>query len=72
MDEGTVVIVGSGQAGTVWWCAGVQVAVILRNNEVWSGAISQCRVPQTPEELDLAPLDVVSKPERRRTKRYVD
>lgn len=55
--EGTVVIVGTGQAGTV---IGVhkEYCVLLANGNLWYGFESQMREPQSQEDLDNCPLEV--------------
>ena len=44
--EGVVVIVGSGQAGTIVEVTGRDVWVLLRNGDVWVGPMNQIRLPQ--------------------------
>jgi hypothetical protein len=56
--EGVVVIVGSGQAGTIVEVTGRDVWVLLRNGDVWIGPMSQIRLPQDQADIDAAPLNV--------------
>jgi hypothetical protein len=56
--EGVVVIVGSGQAGTIVEVTGRDIWVLLRNGDVWVGPVNQCRLPQDQADLDSAPLNV--------------
>lgn len=56
-NEGDVVIVGTGQAGTIHHI-GNDVWVLLANTIVWYGSIGQIRHPQSPEDLAACPLDV--------------
>ena len=55
--EGSVIICGSGQAGSI-----VQIAedvwVLLRNGDIWVGPQHRLRFPQSQEDLDQAPIDV--------------
>jgi len=55
-EEGEVVIVGTGQAGTV---IGLykQYIVLLANGNLWYGFESQMHRPTSREELDLCPLE---------------
>jgi hypothetical protein len=62
-----VVICTTGQAGTVIWATATDLGIRLRNGDLWAGPSSQCRYPQSREELDAAPKNVDTKP--RRTKR---
>lgn len=54
MKPGTVVIVPTGQSGTV--CDGS--SVILTNGDIWTGDLDHCYEPKSQEELDAAPLEV--------------
>lgn len=56
--EGNVVIVGTGQAGTIVGYVGRDVSVLLTNGNMWHGSDSQCRLPQDQADLDAAPLEV--------------
>lgn len=70
MHEGTVVILMStGQAGTVTHVSGDSAAVLLRNLDIWSGPINQLRLPQSQEEMDMAPIDVERHEPKRKRKR---
>ena len=57
---GDVVIINTtGQAGTVSEIlAPDMLQVILRNGEVYHGAPTSVRIPQSQEDLDAAPIDV--------------
>jgi hypothetical protein len=56
-SEGDVVIVATGQAGTV--CAiGRELCVFLANGDLWYGMDSTCRFPQDKADLDAAPREV--------------
>lgn len=66
IGEGTVVIVSSGQAGTVVYCDQHNITVLLRNLCLWQGKRSQVYVPQSQEEVDAAPLEVDRFEERER------
>lgn len=69
-EQGTVVIIPTGQAGSVvddqqsdnLW-------VLLRNGNIWHGADFQCREPQSQEDLDACPVDVDRFEERERAPR---
>lgn len=65
MNPGIIVIVDTGQVGTVVWTTNDSIEVLLRNGDIWTGNVKLCRLPQGQEELDLAPIDV----ERQETKR---
>lgn len=54
---GTVVIVGTGQAGTVIWL-NKEYWVLLANGDFWHGFESQMHEPQSQEELKAAKYDV--------------
>lgn len=54
---GDIVIVGSGQVGTVD-SIGKDICVLLANGNLWYGFESQIRVNPTREEQDACPLDV--------------
>lgn len=57
INEGTVVIAGTGQAGTLIQNDPDNVWVLLRNGDIWYGPAHQIREPQSQEELDAAPLE---------------
>lgn len=57
VEENQVVMVSSGQAGTV--CGFINgVMVLLRNGDIWYGSESECWEPTSPEELAAAILNV--------------
>lgn len=59
VNEGAVVIVAdTGQAGCVWWSTSETASVRLLNGDIWTGAVNLLRLPQSPEELAVAPIDV--------------
>ena len=58
MIEGKVVIVSTGQAGTLIQIDGKDVWVLLRNLDIWTGKLSQIFEPQSKEHLDACPIDV--------------
>ena len=68
MIEGAVVIVDTGQAGTVFISTSVSIHVILANGDLWQGQPGRAREPQSPEDLAAAPLNVdrLEKPKPRR------
>ncbi len=70
MNEGDVVILNNtGQAGTLTeFLTSETVQVILRSLEIWHGPVSSCRLPQSREELDAAPLEVERPVHKRRKK----
>jgi hypothetical protein len=55
--EGEVVIIGTGQAGTVI-SLNKDYCVLLANGDLWYGFESQMRYPQSKEDLDACPLNV--------------
>jgi len=55
---GTVVIVDSGQAGTIWWIEGQEICVGLANCDLWYGYEGQLRIPNNREELKACPKDL--------------
>lgn len=67
IEEGTVVIVATGQAGTVIQCDQQNVTVLLSNQCLWQGKRSQVYIPQSKEELDAAPVEIDRFEERERT-----
>jgi hypothetical protein len=56
-EEGSVVIVSTGQAGTIV-DKGKDICVLLCNGDLWFGFETQIRTPQDPEDLAACPLDV--------------
>ena len=69
MKEGTVVIVATGQCGTIVAIASAiyGAIVLLRNGEMWQGPLAMCHEPQSAEEMESAPLEVEKeKPKKRR------
>lgn len=58
LKDGDVVIVGSGQAGTVIENVRGSVVVLLANYDLWTGPSTQVHIPTSPEELAQAPLEV--------------
>jgi hypothetical protein len=55
--EGDVVIVSTGQAGTVWFVTD-EVGVWLRNGDIWYGPEYSVRFPVNSKELKKCPIDV--------------
>lgn len=56
--EGDVVIVGTGQAGTITDDNGsLGLVVLLANGDMWYGSKTQCRLPQDEADLAAAPRD---------------
>lgn len=53
---GNVVIVITGQAGTIWGID-TQVAVLLQNGDIFYGNERECWEPTSPEELAGAVLN---------------
>jgi hypothetical protein len=55
--EGSVIIVSTGQSGTI-----IQkyddLWVLLLNNDIWVGPSNMCRFPQDEEDLKNCPLEV--------------
>lgn len=70
MHEGDVVLLlSSGQAGTITSLTNESASVLLRNGYLWHGPVSQLRFPQSQEDLDAAPIDVeIHEPKRQRKK----
>lgn len=56
--EGSVVICGSTQAGTIVQIANREVWILLRNGDLWVGPIHQIRFPQDNADLEACPIDV--------------
>lgn len=57
-NEGMVVIVGTGQAGTIIGISSDQVSVLLANTDLWYGHKGLIREPQSAEDLSAAPFNV--------------
>jgi hypothetical protein len=57
LSESDVVIVSTGQAGTVCQL-GPQIWVLLANGYIWVGSSNQIRYPQDAEDLAACPLNV--------------
>lgn len=54
--QGQVVIVDTGQAGTI--CGSINgVMVLLRNGDIWYGKENLIRYPQDKDDLEAAILD---------------
>jgi hypothetical protein len=53
---GTVVMVITGEAGTIWANDG-QIAVLLQNGNIWYGNDRECWEPTSTEELAGAKQD---------------
>ena len=58
IDEGSVVIVATGQAGTVVQMDGSEVWVLLANGDIWVGSSKQAHPPQSAEHLAACPFNV--------------
>lgn len=56
--EGDVVIVKTGQAGTVYWILPGEVCVLLRNGDIWYGPEYDVRLPSSKKELKNCPVNV--------------
>lgn len=56
LKPGTVVMVITEQAGTIWGNDS-QIAVLLQNGDIWYGNDRECWEPTSPEELAEAKLD---------------
>jgi len=56
--EGDVVIVSTGQCGSVIDSYKREVWVLLRNNDIWVGSTGQIRYPQDEADESACPLDV--------------
>lgn len=54
---GDVVIVSTGQAGTVWFVTH-EIGVWLRNGDIWYGPEYEVRFPSSKKELRACPIDV--------------
>ena len=57
LREGSVVIVSTGQAGTITHID-TQAQVLLANGDLWHGPEHGCRFPQDQADLDACPLEV--------------
>ncbi len=68
IDEGSVVICSTTQAGTVIQ-AGSEVWVLLANGDIWTGPAHGLREPQDQADLDACPLEVERFVEREKAKR---
>lgn len=55
---GNVVIVSTGQAGTLWWITDKEIAVLLANGDIWYGQLYEIRLPQNDADLKACPRDV--------------
>lgn len=58
IKPGDVVIVTTNQAGTVWWILDGEVAVMLRNKDIWYGKDYEARIPSSKEELEACVVDL--------------
>ena len=58
MEEGTVIVCGTGQAGTIVQNIKGDLIVLLANGNIWHGSSNQCRIPQDAEDLANCPLEV--------------
>lgn len=54
---GDVVIVSTGQAGTVWMITH-ELVVLLRNGDIWYGQEYEARFPSSKKELKECPVDL--------------
>lgn len=55
---GDVVIISSGQAGTIWHITDGIVAVILRCKDIWYGPEYEIRLPSSKKELKACPIEL--------------
>lgn len=55
---GDVVIVKTGQAGSIHWILPEEVCVLLRNGDIWYGPEYEIRFPSSKKELKACPIDV--------------
>lgn len=62
---GDVVIVKTGQAGTVLHVNDKEMAVLLRNRDIWYGQEYDARFPSSKQELKACPIDVDKWEERK-------
>jgi hypothetical protein len=51
-----VIVLSTGQCGTIHWTNGEEADVILRCLDVWHGQLKFLRVPADREETDRCPL----------------
>ena len=58
LSEGTVVVVSTGQIGTVVVLTKTSLWAYLANGDIWIGSVGQAYQPQSQEEIDAAPRDV--------------
>ena len=65
-EEGNVVVVATGQAGSVIQVCGSDVWVLLANNDIWVGSAKQALPPQSAEHLAACPLEIERFEERER------
>jgi hypothetical protein len=56
--EGTVIVVATGQAGTVIANIKRDVWVLLRNNDIWVGPTNHTRKPQDEADLASCPVEI--------------
>jgi hypothetical protein len=49
---GDVVIVPTNQSGCIWYITDKEVAVLLRNKDIWYGQSRELRFPINDEELE--------------------
>lgn len=61
MNEGSVVICDTGQAGTLIWKVADQASVLLQSGEIWTGAVHSLRKPQDAADLAACPILVDKK-----------
>lgn len=54
---GDVVIVATGQAGTIYWITD-EVCVLLRCGDCWYGQEYEIRLPSSKKELKACPIEV--------------
>lgn len=57
-EEGSVVICGTGQAGSIVDIFKRNVWVLLQNGDIWVGSVGQIRFPQDEADLAACPLNV--------------
>ena len=58
MNEGTVVICSTGQAGTVVQNIKNDLWILLCNGDIWCGPYSMVRLPQDEADLAACPFEV--------------
>jgi len=66
LTQGSLVIVATGQAGTVLQNVEGTLYALLRNGDIWTGPPHQCRPPQDAEDLKAARLHALDKEPPRR------